>query len=224
MRPTPSLASHKAVAEATTSDEGKPRAETPDGAALLALTEVTMEQLGIAKAYSALSTAKAAQYASLLRPTECLCRLPPASRRVPAAIGRRPRSASDDAQDQMVTLPRRIFQRGGHVPGFKQWKIGKNLLTAGAGGEQIENVPDADTKAPQARPSAALRRIDGNSMGFAHEGLRASLPGCKAQSATAKTAECATLIRPTHSRRREIGFLFATIRSILFPENENSEQ
>lgn len=72
----------------------------------------------------------------------------------------------------MVTLPRRIFKRGGNVPGFKQRKIGKDLLAAGAGGEQIENVPDADAKAPQARPSAALGRIDGNSMGFAHVDLR----------------------------------------------------
>lgn len=81
-----------------------------------------------------------------------------------------------DAQDQMVTLPRCIFQRSGNVPGFKQWKIGKDLLTAGASSEQIKNVPDADAKTPQARPSTALRGVNGNSMGFAHVGLGASLP------------------------------------------------
>jgi hypothetical protein len=76
----------------------------------------------------------------------------------------------------MVTLPRCVFKRGGNVSGFKQRKIGKDLLTAGASGEQIENVPDADAKTPQTRPAATLGGINGNSMGFAHVGLGASQP------------------------------------------------
>jgi hypothetical protein len=71
-------------------------------------------------------------------------------------------------QDRMVALPRRIFKRGGNVLVFQQRVIGKDFFTAGASGQQIENVFDADAKTPQAGPPAALGWIDGNAMSFAH--------------------------------------------------------
>jgi hypothetical protein len=70
----------------------------------------------------------------------------------------------------MVALPPRIFKRGGDVPGFQQRKTGKDFFAAGAGGQQVEYVLDADAKTPQAGPPAALCWIDGDAMRFAHVG------------------------------------------------------
>jgi hypothetical protein len=60
----------------------------------------------------------------------------------------------------MVALSRRIFKRGGNVPGFQQRIIGEDFFTAGAGSQQIEHVLDANTETPQAGPPAALGWID----------------------------------------------------------------
>jgi len=46
----------------------------------------------------------------------------------------------------------------GDVPGFRQRKIGKDLFAAGACGQQIEQLPDADAETPQAGPLAARWR------------------------------------------------------------------
>jgi hypothetical protein len=78
------------------------------------------------------------------------------------------KSASGDVQDRMVALACRIFKRGGNVPGFQQRVISEEFLAAGASGQQIEHVLDADAKTPQAGPSATLGWIDGDTMGFAH--------------------------------------------------------
>jgi len=67
-----------------------------------------------------------------------------------------------------ITMPRRIFKGGGNVPGFQQRIIGQDFLTAGAGGQQIEQILDADAKTPQVRPPPALGWIDGDTVGFAH--------------------------------------------------------
>ena len=85
---------------------------------------------------------------------------------------------------QRVHRSSKLWQRVGRngeaysaiSPASSSGKISEDFLAAGVGGKQIENIHDADTKAPQATPSAALRRIDGNSTGFAHVGHGASLP------------------------------------------------
>jgi hypothetical protein len=50
----------------------------------------------------------------------------------------------------MIALPRRILERRDDVPGFEQRVILKNLFAAGTGGQQIQNVANADMQPAQA--------------------------------------------------------------------------
>jgi hypothetical protein len=57
------------------------------------------------------------------------------------------------------------LERRSDVPGFEQRIVLKDFFAAGTGGEQIQNVPNADTRAAQTRApakcagSAAIRWI-----------------------------------------------------------------
>src|SRR6266404_4875093 len=95
-------------------------------------------------------------------------RWPQATWQEPAEAARPRGNASGDAQHRMIALSRRVFERGGNVSGFEQGVMFENFLAAGAGGQEVEHVVDADSQAPQARTPAALAGIDGDPMGFAH--------------------------------------------------------
>src|SRR5713101_8044941 len=79
-------------------------------------------------------------------------------------------SSSGATQHRMVALPRRVFERGGDVPGFEQRQIRENLLAAGAGGQQVEHIADADAQTTQAGAPATLAWIDGDTVRLAHRG------------------------------------------------------
>ena len=64
--------------------------------------------------------------------------------------------ALGDAQNRMVALPGRIFERRRDVLVFEQRTILENFLAVGAGGKQVENVLDANAKGPQAGTHATL--------------------------------------------------------------------
>ena len=68
----------------------------------------------------------------------------------------------------MIALARRVFKRGGNVACFEQRIICKNFLASCPGGKQFKRVPDPDAYATQAGASAALARINGYAVYFAH--------------------------------------------------------
>src|SRR5882672_4039401 len=65
-------------------------------------------------------------------------------------------------------LARGIFKRGGDVLGFKHRTILEDFFARCARRQKIKHVLDADAQRPDAWPSTALLRIDGDAMRFAH--------------------------------------------------------
>src|SRR6266481_5626945 len=95
---------------------------------------------------------------------------PQATWQGPVEAARPQGNASGDAQHRMIALSRRVFERGGNVSGFEQGVIFENFLAAGAGGQEVEHLLDADAQAPEAGTPAALARIDRYAAQFAHSG------------------------------------------------------
>jgi hypothetical protein len=80
-------------------------------------------------------------------------------------------NASSHAQNRMIALPRRIFERSRDIAGFEQRTIRQDFFPRRAGGQQIKHIPHADPQAAQAGSAAALAGINGDPVGFAHPGL-----------------------------------------------------
>jgi hypothetical protein len=62
-----------------------------------------------------------------------------------------------------------VEECGLNVGGFKEGVVGEDFFVGCAGGEQFQEVHHAETCSADARPAAALVRVDGNALGALHE-------------------------------------------------------
>ena len=71
-------------------------------------------------------------------------------------------------EDGMVDRCRRVDQAGANVLALEVREVPENLVGGGAAGEHFEDVGHADAQAADARPAAALTRVDGDALRVAH--------------------------------------------------------
>jgi hypothetical protein len=68
----------------------------------------------------------------------------------------------------VIVLSRRKLQNGGDIAGFEIRVVREDFVVRGARGKEIEDVFHANPQAPDAGPTSADARIDGNSVNGAH--------------------------------------------------------